>query len=99
MRKDRPLESLRDYAAKQGMVRQLSRLLAQCHSMFSGSLAFLAKAGRFQRVHANVASMPVDILCATLNAMTTEVYAANLMKKSATISSAKTALITHAAYD
>ena len=67
--------------------------------MFSGSLAFLAEAGNFPRVHANVASMPVDILCASLNAMTTEVYAANLMKKSATISSAKTALITHAAYD
>jgi hypothetical protein len=31
--------------------------------------------------------------------MTTEAYAANLMKKSATISSATTALMTHAAYD
>ena len=30
--------------------------------------------------------------------MAAEVYAANLMKKSATISSAKTALITHEAY-
>ena len=67
--------------------------------MFSGSLAFLADSGHFPRAHANVASMPVEILCATLNAMTTEVYAANLMRKSATISSAKTALITHAAYD
>ena len=80
-------------------MRQLSRLLEQCHSMFSGSLAFLAEAGRFPKVHANVASMPVNVLCATLNAMTTEVYAANLMKKSATMSSAKTALITHAAHD
>ena len=60
---------------------------------------FSGGSGRFPKVHANVASMPVDVLCVTLNAMTTEVYAANLMKKSATISSAKTALITHAAYD
>jgi hypothetical protein len=81
------------------MVRQLSRLLEQSHSMFSGSLAFMAAAGRFPKVHANVASMPIDILCATLNAMTTEAYAASLMKKSATISSATTALMTHAAYD
>ena len=84
---------------KQTMVRQLSRLLEQSHSMFSGSLAFLADAGRFPKVHANVASMPIDILCATLNAMTTEAYAADLMKKSATISSAETAFMTHAAYD
>ena len=42
VRKDHPHESLRDYAAKQSMVRQLSRLLEQSHSMFSGSLAFLA---------------------------------------------------------
>ena len=99
VRKDRPHESLRDFAAKQGMVRQLSRILEQFHSMFSGSLAFLAEAGHFPKVHASVASMPMEILCATLDAMTTEVYAVNLMKKSATISSAKTALITHAAYD
>ena len=64
--------------------------------MFSGSLAFMADAGRFPKVHANVASMPIDILCAALNAMTTEAYAASLMKKSATISSGTTALITHA---
>ena len=82
MRKDRTHESLRDYAAKQTMVRQLSRLLEQSHSMFSGALALIAAAGHFPRVHANVASMPMDILCATLNAMTTEAYAANLMKKS-----------------
>ena len=47
------------------MVRQLSRLLELSHSMFSGSLAFMADAGRFPRVHANVASMPIDILCDT----------------------------------
>ena len=62
------------------MVRQLSRLLEQSHSMFSDSLALMADAGRFPKVHANVASMPIDILCATLNAMTTEAYAANLIK-------------------
>ena len=86
-RKVRPYESLRDYTAKQGMARQLSRVVEQFHSMYSDSLAFLAASGRFPRVHANVASMPVDIMCATLNAMTTEVYAASLMKKSATLSS------------
>ena len=47
VRKDRPHESLRDYAAKQTMVRQLSRLLEESRSMFSGSLAFMADAGRF----------------------------------------------------
>ena len=99
VRKDRPHESLRDYTAKQSVVRQLLRLLEQSHSMFSGSLAFMAAAGRFPKVHPNVASMPMDVLCATLNAMTTEAYAASLMKKSATISSATTALMTHAAYD
>ena len=64
MRKDRLHESLRDYATKQVMVRQLSRLLEQCHSMFSGSLAFLAGLGRFpqgaceRRIHASRRLMP-----------------------------------------
>ncbi len=93
-------ESLKDYTAKQGMTRQLSRVVEQFHSMYSGSLAFLTTSGRFPRVHANVTSMPpVDVMCATLNAMTTEVYAASLMKKSATLSSEKTATIIHSAYD
>jgi hypothetical protein len=98
-RKDRPYESLKDYTAKQGMARQLSRVVEQFYSLYSGSLAFLAASGRFPRVHANVASMPVDVMCATLNAMPTEIYAASLMKKSATLSSKKTATITHSAYD
>ena len=98
-RKDRPAESLRDYVMKQDLTRRLSRALEQFHSTYSGSLAYLAAHGGFPRVHASVASMPLDIMCATMNAMTTENYAAALMKKSATMTSSKTALITQSAHD
>ena len=84
---------------KQDLTRRLSRALEQFHSTYSGSLAYLAAHGGFPRVHASVASMPLDIMCATMNAMTTENYAAALMKKSATMSSSKTALITQSAHD
>jgi hypothetical protein len=97
-RRDRPQESMRDFAMRKELARKLSRLLEKFHSAFSGSLAYLAASGGFPRGHASVASMPVELMCETLNAMTGEEYAASLMKKAATISSEKTALSTHAAY-
>ena len=97
-RKDRPAESLRDYAMKQDLTRRLSRAVEQFHSTNSGSLAYLAAHGGFPRVHASVASMPLNIMCATMNSMTTENYAASLTKKSATMFTSKTALITQSAY-
>jgi len=73
---------MRDFAMRKEFARKLSRALEKFHSAFSGFLAYLAASGRFPRGHANVASMPVELMCETLKA---------LMKKAATISSEKTA--------
>ena len=89
---------MRDFGVRKEYARKLTRILEKFHSSFRGSLAHLADVAGFPRVHASVQSMPTELMCEYLNAMAAEDYSARLMKKSATISSEKTALSTHAAY-